>query len=414
MQNIFSIKLILSLILFNSFFTFGQSPLPEKKESIKLYVDCRCDKNYVRQEIKHVNHVRDQDLANVQLFIFDIANGSGGRTYKLEFTGKSSFEGITKTLTLDSNPNMTAHDVRKRLAWKIGRGLLGYIIKSDLENRVVYKIKGKPKNTSVIVEDPWKNWIFEIYGQAKFDKETSRTKFEYKVGLESDRVTDKWRIRADVQMSQLKNKILRNDEVIHSGRERYWGAASVVKSVSDHWSTGVFGNLRHDTYTNIDVSIGFSPAIEYNIFPYSEVLKREITFAYKIGYNYNNYAETTIFNKDVESIWNHSFNLHVKYRQTWGNISSSIRASSFLNDFSKNRINVSGSTSLRVLKGLSVRFAANMQFIRDQINLPAGTASLEDVLLQQKQIATDYDLGFSVGVSYTFGSAFNNIINTRL
>jgi len=52
--------------------------------------------------------------------------------------------------------------------------------------------------------------------------------------------------------------------------------------------------------------------------------------------------------------------------------------------------------------------------VRHQINLPAGSASLEDVLLQQKQIATDFETGFRVGVSYTFGSAFNNIINTRL
>lgn len=70
--------------------------------------------------------------------------------------------------------------------------------------------------------------------------------------------------------------------------------------------------------------------------------------------------------------------------------------------------------NVRVLKGLAVRFASRYEIIRDQINLPGGDASIEDVLLQQKQIATDYDLGFSVGLSYTFGSAFNNIINTRL
>lgn len=414
MPNLFVVRLFVVFVFLSPFYSFSQSEEVKEKEGIKLYVDCRCDKNYVRQEIKHIDHVRDQGLANVQLFIFDITNSSGGRTYRLEFTGKSSFEGINQTLTFESNPNMTAHDVRKRLVWKIGRGLLKYVIESDLYNRVVYRIKGKPENKVVVVDDPWKNWIFEVYGQAKFDKETSKTKFEYKLGLESDRVTDDWRIRAAVQMSQLRNKIIRNDEEFTSERERYWGAASVVKSVSDHWSTGFFGNLSHDTYTNIDVAIGFYPAIEYNIFPYSEVLKREITFAYKIGYLYNNYAETTIFAKDLESIWNHSFNVQVKYRQTWGSVNVRLRASSFLRDFSKNRVQLNGNTSLRVLKGLSVRFSGNLELIRDQINLPAGDASLEDVLLQQKQIATGFDLGFSVGLTYTFGSAFNNIINTRL
>jgi hypothetical protein len=63
---------------------------------------------------------------------------------------------------------------------------------------------------------------------------------------------------------------------------------------------------------------------------------------------------------------------------------------------------------------LSVRFSGRFEIIRDQINLPSGDASIEDVLLQQKQIATDFEMGFDVGLSYTFGSAFNNIINTRL
>ena len=70
--------------------------------------------------------------------------------------------------------------------------------------------------------------------------------------------------------------------------------------------------------------------------------------------------------------------------------------------------------AVRIFKGLAVRFSANVQLIRDQINLPVGDASLEDVLLRQRQIATDFTAGTSVGLSYTFGSAYNNIVNTRL
>lgn len=408
-------KSLLIIFLFCSSIFSAQSETTVETESIKLFVECNCDKNYIRQEIKHVDHVRDQGLANVTLFIYDLPNGSGGRTYKLEFTGASSFEGITNNLTFDSNANMTPDEIRKRLTWRIGRGLLKYVLESDLAERVTYKIKGKPKQTEEkAIEDPWHNWIFEVYGQGNFNKEASRKKFQYKVGFESDHVTEKWRIRGDAQLSQTTSKFIRNDQEFTSERERYWGAASVVRSLSDHWSAGIFGNLRHDTYTNIDLALGFSPAIEYNIFPYSEVLKREIVFAYKIGFFHNNYIETTIFGEDDEAVWNHSLDMQVRYRQPWGNVYSRIRASTFLKDFSKNRLQINGSTSVRVIKGFSVRFSGNLEFIRDQINLPAGNASLEDVLLQQKQIATDFDLGFSVGVSYTFGSAFNNIINTRL
>lgn len=402
------------IILLSSLFSFGQSEKTPEKESINLFVECNCDKNYIRQQVKHVNHVRDQGLANVKVFIYDLANGSGGKTYKLEFSGSSSFEGMTNTLSFDSNANMTPDDIRKRLAWRIGKGLLKYILKSDLADRVVYRIKGKaePKNTNEY--DPWHNWIFEVYGNGSYNKEASRKRFQYSLGFESDHVTDNWRIRGDFQLSQNNSRFIRNDEEFTSRRDRYWAAASVVRSLSDHWSAGVFVNLRHDTFTNIDLAGGFAPAIEYNIFPYSEVLKREITFAYRVAYLHNDYQETTIFSKNHEVIFNHSFNIEVRYRQPWGNISSRLRASTFLDDFSKNRLQLNGNVSIRVFKGFSVRFSGNMQFIRDQINLPAGDASLEDVLLQQKQIATDFDLSLSAGVSYTFGSAFNNIINTRL
>ena len=404
-------KYLFILLFINPVISFGQS---EEKESISLFVECNCDKNYIRQEIKSINHVRDQGLANVQVFIYDIANGSGGRTYKLEFTGTDSFEGITYSISLDSNANMTADDVRKRLVWRIKKGLLKYLLESDIAHRVVYRIKGKTEAKEAEFYDPWNNWIFEVYGQAKFDKESSREKFEYKLGFESDHVTDKWRVRGDFQLSQLNSEFVRNDETFTSKRDRYWGAASVVRSISDHWSTGIFTNFRYDTFANIDFSTGISPAIEYNIFPYSEVLKREIVFAYKIGFNYNDYIETTIFGEDSERFFNHSIETQVRYRQPWGNVYARIRASTFLKDFSKNRLQVNGNFSVRVLKGFSVRFSGDLQFIRDQINLPAGDASLEDVLLQQKQIATDFDLGFSVGLTYTFGSAYNNIINTRL
>lgn len=400
-------------IFFYSLFSVGQIP---EKESIKFFVECDCDKNYIRQEIKSIDHVRDQGLANVQLFIYDIINGSGGKTYKLEFKGTSSFKSITKTMTFNSNPNMTADDIRKRLVWRISKGLLPYILESDIANRVTYRIKEKsePKEDEEMDFDPWHNWIFEVFGEGKYNKEASRKRFEYKVGFDTDHVTDKWRVRGDFQTVQNNSKFIRNDEEFTSERNHYFFTGSIVHSISDHWSTGIFVNARHDTFTNISLQGGFSPAIEYNIYPYSEVLKREIVFAYKIGYLHNDYIETTIFDKTHEVIFNHSFDIQVRYRQPWGNIFSRLRASTFLEDFSKNRLEVNGSLSIRVFKGFSVRFSGNLQFIQDQINLPAGDASLEDVLLQQKQIATDFDLELSVGLTYTFGSAFNNIINTRL
>ena len=396
-----------------SFITFAQE---EPKAPLKLYLDCSCEKSYIRQEINFVSHVRDQAQANVQLFIYDIANGSGGRTYNFDFKGLDDYVNINEKANFDKNANFTPDEVRKGLVKAIKNGLLRYLIESEMAGDINYKISnsGLAQQQNIDFNDPWNNWIFEIYGEAELNKESSRKEFEYELGFESDRVTEKWRIRTDVQMNQAKSEFIRDDETFTSERFRYFGAGSIVRSLNDHWSTGVFVGLRHDTFTNLDFRYYFNPAIEYNIFPYNEVLRREIVFAYRLGYFHNDYLEPTIFNKAEEGKFNHSLDVQVRYRQPWGNVYSRLRASSFLDDFEKNRVQLYSRFSVRLIKGLSVRFSGNFEIIRDQINLPAGSASIEDVLLQQKQIATDFELGFSVGLSYTFGSAFNNIINTRL
>ncbi|QCW99273.1 DUF481 domain-containing protein [Aggregatimonas sangjinii] len=404
-------------LLFLIFLFFAiQQMRAQEESSIKLFVECSCEKSYIQQEIAFLDHVRDQDLANVQLFIYDIANGSGGRTYKMEFSGKGAFANVTKKIDFESNANMTSDEVRKGLVRTIKTGLLKYLVRSNLGNEIEYDIgkAGLKQLQDIDFEDPWNNWIFEVYGQAELDKESSRNSFEYEVGFESDRVTEKIRIRTDLELNQSTSEFVRNEETFTSERFRYSGDGSVVRSLSDHWSAGIFAGGRHDTFRNLDFRYYVTPAVEYNIFPYREVLRREIVFAYKIGYFHNDYIEPTIFGQSAEGIFNHSLDVQVRFRQPWGNVFSRLRASTFLNDFNKNRTQFFGNVSVRIFKGLAVRFAARMELIRDQINLPGGQASLEDVLLQQKQIATDFEVGFSVGLSYTFGSAYNNIINTRL
>ncbi len=409
-------KLLYVLFLLLPLLVFSQEKESEKKAPMRLFIDCNCDINYLRQEIQYVGHVRDQSQANIKLFIYDIANGSGGRKYNLEFEGKEDYKDIFGKLTYDTSANMTSDEVRKGLLKKVQSGLLQYVLESGLADQVTYTVNsdGTGEVQEVDFTDPWNNWIFEVFASAELDKESSRKEFEYRAGFESDHVTNKWRIRTDIGLYQANSEFDRSGETFTSERYRYSGNGSIVRSLSDHWSTGIFAGARHDTFTNLDFRYYFEPAIEYNIFPYREVLRREITLAYKIGFFHNDYIEPTIFGKLEEGVFSHSLNVQVRYRQPWGNVSATLLGSTFLNDFSKNRFRVNSSLSVRVFKGLSVRFSGRFEIIRDQINLPGGDASIEDVLLQQKQIATDFELGFSVGLSYTFGSAFNNIINTRL
>jgi hypothetical protein len=40
-------------------------------------------------------------------------------------------------------------------------------------------------------------------------------------------------------------------------------------------------------------------------------------------------------------------------------------------------------------------------------------ASYEDILLMRKQLATSFEYYFYVGLSYTFGSIYSNVVNPR-
>ena len=59
-------KILFIIIILNfSFSLKGQNQLP------KFYIKCeRCDNSFLKNEISYVDHVRDQGLADIQLFIY--------------------------------------------------------------------------------------------------------------------------------------------------------------------------------------------------------------------------------------------------------------------------------------------------------------------------------------------------------
>ena len=80
---------------------------------------------------------------------------------------------------------------------------------------------------------------------------------------------------------------------------------------------------------------------------------------------------------------------------------------------SKNRLEFWGGLNLQLWRGLSLGVYGQYSKINDQLSLPKAGANLEDVLLQKKMLATNYNYSFSVGVNYTFGSIYSGVINPR-
>ncbi|MDH5399928.1 MAG: hypothetical protein OEX02_17380 [Cyclobacteriaceae bacterium] len=424
MSNYVSLSFNLWLLIFIVFlFTTNEQVKAQGKEDqaadlMEVFIDCQggCDINYIRQEIDYVNHVRDQLEAQVHVFITRQYSSSGGHIYDLSFTGRNDYEGINNQFQFIALTTETEDEIRKGLTKSIERGLVSYLVHTDLGEKLDISLKEKPTNKNQATgKDPWRNWLFDIYANGSLDEEQNRKRFVLRSGLEADRVTEEWRVGTNLQLNFDELKVFADSSnIIYRNTHRHSLNSRVVKSMGDHWSSGLSGGFYTSTYSNLKERYYLGPALEYSLFPYSQVLRREITLAYRVSYSIQNYYEESIFNKLGDTFGSQSITLNVRYRQPWGSIYSSIRGSHFLKDINKNRLEINNNSSVRIFKGLSVRINVNFKIIGDQIYLPKGEASLEDVLLQQKQVATAYDLYVGGGLSYTFGSIYNNVLNTRL
>ena len=387
-----------------------------QNNSIKLFLKCSCDSNYIRDQINYIDYVRDQEDANIILEVYGDPNGNRGK-YSIYFIGKNNFIGMDDKLSFESHPKMTNDEIRSGLKDKIQRGILKYLVKTtdinDL-NISITKLDNNISDSDSLIVDKWKNWIFEISASGYYEKESSRKVNDFNGRFEVNRYTEDWRIETTLRFFKRIEEFLSETNNFKSSRVYKGAYGKIVRSISDHWSTGIFYGLSKDSYENIKFSNNLSPAIEYSIFPYKDVVRREMVLEYKIGYRKNNYQSKTIYGKNDEFLGIHSFAFKTRYRQNWGDIYSRFSFFTYLHDNSKNRLTFDNYLNIRIFEGFSLRLGAEIRFIRDQINLAAGQASIEDLLLQQRSIATDFYNEFRLGLTYTFGSAFNNIINTRL
>ncbi|MEZ4829720.1 MAG: hypothetical protein R3C61_26060 [Bacteroidia bacterium] len=391
--------------------------LADPGDNLKVYINCAsCDHAFIKSEITYVDYVRDQDQADVQIFITRMTTGSGGASYEMSFTGYNSFGNIRHQIRYEVLPTATSDQVRKGIVKRIEAGLLIFLANTPLADQIKISVpvNNRPTREERPQKDPWDYWVFTIYGSGNLSKETSKSASSGEAGFRADRVTEQWRVRTNGEINHSKNRFFIDNEEVISIRDNNYFSGSLVGSISNHWSAGIFTDLSHNSYRNIDFMVRTMPAIEYSIFPYTEVNRKELTAVYQMGYVYNNYIEETIYEKSQEHLLRQTMALTARFNQTWGNVFSRLEASNYMHDFSKRSLQLDSFVTIRVFKGLSARVSTNFDLIQDQINLPRRDATLEEILLQQRQLATNFDMGFGVGLSYTFGSMYNNIINTRL
>ncbi len=397
-------------------FTLLSFSQEETKESLKIYLDCnRCDNTYIKQNLGNVQFVRDQSLGDVHLFFLIQRNGSGGNQYDIDFIGKNDFEAINYKLSFSTDTNMTSDDVRKRTLEYIKLGLVRFWIEKNTLDDVKVEVPSpvNEEEEKKEVEDPWNYWVFRIGANGWYEGQESSKSSSLNFNFSAKRVTGKNKFSLRIGFNERKSTFTFDGTDIVSINNGKSINISDIISINNHWSYGVFGSLGASTYSNYDNYWSLKPALEYNFFKYDDSAKKQLILSYRFGARFNDYIEKSVFARNFELLWEHSVVLGGSVRQEWGNINGEASFDQYLHDTTLNALGFYLGANIRVFKGFNLNVGGNYRITRNQVNLPAGDVSLEELLLQQQQLQSGYNYFFNVGVSYSFGSIYNTIVNPR-
>ncbi|MHB0962733.1 MAG: DUF481 domain-containing protein [Gemmatimonadaceae bacterium] len=405
----------------------GQSA-PAANGPVAVYLDCRtnCDFNLIRTEITYVNWVRDREVADVHLLVTSQHAGAGGEQFTAAFLGVRQFSGRGDTLTFTTNPTTTSDELRRGVTRMLALGLVQFVARTPAAQslRVTRGDTAKSNAAQLApVHDPWNAWVFSISLSGSTDGERSYKSQYLNSRFSANRVTEAWKTNFNYSYSYRGQRVTVQEfdstgalatEETYENRLRDWYAElQQVKSLTDHWSLGGSVEVASQVFRNQDLRVEAAAGIEYNLFPYSQATRRELVVRYAAGMVGYWYADTTIFDKIRESLPRHFVEVEYRTREPWGSASVTAQHRNFITDATKRTTEINAGFNVRLFRGFSVNASGGYEWIRDQVYLPRGEQDAVDVLLRRRALLSGFQYEMRLGLSYTFGSIYNNVVNPR-
>lgn len=380
--------------------------------TISVFIDCDfCDFDHIRQEIIWVNYARNSHDADVHVLISSEATGSGGSKVNLFLIGRHEFLGKSDTLYYYLAPDDTEEIQRSLLLRYLRIGLLPFLKNSPMLRYA--NVELTLPDTSSETPGKWDDWVFRVNTSGNINSNKNYLSYSISSSLSADRITEKFKTESSFSHNFSESKYRSEDYNYRSINRSYSFFHRDVFSLNKHWSAGFWLGANSSTYSNLRFKTYLNPAIEYNLFPYSESSRRQLRMSYTVGPMYNTYHDSTIYGKTEELLFRHSLNVSTEFVQSWGRVWLNTSYANYLHDFSLNRLSFNSSVSLRIARGLELTMMSYFSLIHDQIALPKGEATPEEILLQQRELKTSYSFYLYGGLTYTFGNRYNNVVNPR-
>ncbi|MFH1762993.1 MAG: hypothetical protein ABIF09_02270, partial [Gemmatimonadota bacterium] len=353
-----------------------QQSASQTEEPLRVFLDCDsyiCDFDHFRREVDFVSYVRDRMDAELHVLVASQSTGAGGQEYTFFFIGLGKLEGTRDTLRYTSLPDETDNVTRSGLVRTFKLGLVRYLAPTSIGRRLDITYSGPGDEASAgPIEDPWDLWVFRVSVGGEFDA-TSREKSKSIDGsISAGRITEDLKLdfRAEGDWNQRSVELDKEGEKSTFSQQSFEGTATGVWSMSPHWSAGGTASASGSTRQNQDLTLRAGPALEYNIFPYSESTQRQITFLYKVEVASFNYEEVTLFDKTEETRVAQSLGIASAFQRPWGELDLSLEGSNFLDDFKQHRIEFFSRMEIRLFRGLSLDIEGSAARVKDQIYEP--------------------------------------------
>lgn len=394
---------------------------PNSQILLRVFIDGRYQMfgfDYIRTEIDFVDWVRDQADADVHIILTSERAGSGGSAYTLDFIGRKIFEGRLDTLVYTTSQTDTRDEQREGFVRVLKLGLVPYVMKTaaghDIDLTYISRRSETEEAPVIQQEDPWNYWIFRTSLNGNLNSEQSKSNTSTRGSFSARRVTEAWKVSLSFNgnYSERRNELSTGTSISYSHTLGLNGL--VVKSLGDHWSAGIKTSASSSTSLNQKMALSLAPAVEYSLFPYSEFTRRQLTFQYTVGANSYEYMEQTNYGELEELRFNQTLGIKYEVTQPWGSASVSIEGAHYFFDAKKYHLSFDTRWDIRLFRGFSLDLSGGYDRIYDQLYIANLDISDEDFLLDLRKLQTNYEFNIRIGFSYTFGSIFNTVVNSRL
>jgi hypothetical protein len=359
-----------------------------------------------------VDFVRDRFFSDVHVLITEQSTGSGGSQFTMNFLGQKRFANKNDTLVCYTEQNATSDEIRTVIVNYLKLGLVHYVIKTDASKllKIEYSANDEAEKKA---KDPWNYWVYSIGGNGFLSGDANYSNASYNANLSANRITEDMKATFWGNYGNNKDVYRYDKDTVSVENNRVDLGIEYAKSLGKHWSVGTDVIFRNSTFNNINSRVNILPKVEYSIFPYKDFNSQRIVLGYALGVQHNVYVDSTIYFRKKELLGKQELYAIASFTQKWGNVNLGTFWSNYLHDFSINNLSIGGAVEWRIFKGMRIAFWGNYEFTRDQISLPKGDASRDDVLTKRRLIASGFNYNGGIGLRYQFGSQQNSFVNPR-